>query len=215
MERAVKPGDAVTAKNRAILFSAIPSAANGNRILLVDLHSEGIPYYFSGSLRAVHIYAKPIISKAIERLGGSNFVLACTDAGRAKWVESLANDLGVEASFVFKRRFGGDKTEVTAISARVNNKDVVIYDDMIRTGGSLINAARAYKEAGASRISAVTTHGLFVGDCATRIQQSGLFDKVVCTDSHPQARLTQQLTHGFVEVITLKGVLCAALSEHG
>ena len=66
--------------------------------------------------------------------------------GRAKWVESLANDLGKHAAFVFKRRLDGSRTEVTAVSAQVRDKDVIIYDDMIRTGGSLLHAARAYTE---------------------------------------------------------------------
>ena len=77
-------------------------------------------------------------------------MLACTDAGRAKWVESLANEMGVPASFVFKRRLDGSETEVTGVSAQTSPaSSVVIYDDMIRTGGSLIAAARAYRDAGA------------------------------------------------------------------
>ena len=72
--------------------------------------------------------------------------MASTDAGRAKWVESLANDLGVGAAFILKRRLKGDHTEVSAINADVAGKTVVIYDDMIRSGGSIINAAKIYKE---------------------------------------------------------------------
>ena len=117
MERAVREGEVVTAKTRARLLSGIPVAPAGNRILLLDLHSEGIPHYFEGNLTAVHVYGKPVVTAAIRRLGGDDFVLACTDAGRAKWVQSLANDLNVPASFVFKRRLDGRRTEVAAVSA--------------------------------------------------------------------------------------------------
>ncbi|MFN3491513.1 MAG: ribose-phosphate pyrophosphokinase, partial [Anaerolineales bacterium] len=86
MERAVRPGEVVTAKTRAALLSAIPPACSGNRIVLLDLHSEGIPHYFEGELTAIHVYGKPIIRALARRLGGDDFVLACTDAGRAKWV---------------------------------------------------------------------------------------------------------------------------------
>jgi ribose-phosphate pyrophosphokinase len=188
MDRAVKPGEAVTAKTRARIFSSIPAAGLGNVILLLDLHSEGIPHYFEGTIRPHHVYGKPVIEPLARELGGDSFVLGSTDAGRAKWVESLANDLGVPAVFVFKRRRGPETTEVTAVSSRFSGEHVVIYDDMIRTGTTLINAARAYREAGAARVSAVATHGEFAGDAWERIQSSGLFDAIACTDSHPRAR---------------------------
>ena len=188
MDRAVKPGEAVMAKTRARIFSSIPAAGLGNDILLLDIHSEGIPHYFEGMIRPFHVYGKPVIEPLARDIGGSSFVLGSTDAGRAKWVESLANDLGVPAVFVYKRRRGPEETSVTAVSSRFNGEDVVIYDDMIRTGTSLINAARAYREAGAGRISAVATHGVFADDAWQRIRTSGLFEKVACTDSHPRAR---------------------------
>ena len=200
MERAVKPGEVVTAKTRARLLSAVPMAAAGNRVLLLDLHSEGTPHYFEGDLTAVHVYAKPVVTAAIRRVGGGDFVLACTDAGRAKWVQSLANDLGVQPSFVFKRRLDGEQTEVTAVSAQVAGKTVVIYDDMIRTGGSLLGAARAYRAAGATSLAAVTTHGVLPGDSLKKIQGSGLFTAVVCTDSHPRARELAPQFAGYLSV---------------
>ena len=92
------------------------------------------------------------------------------------------------AAFVYKRRHGDGRTEVTAVNACVEGQNVVIYDDMIRSGGSLIGAARAYREAGAARIWAVATHGVLPGDALARLRESGLFERVVCTDSHPRAR---------------------------
>ncbi|MGE0787436.1 MAG: ribose-phosphate diphosphokinase [Sandaracinaceae bacterium] len=188
MERATRRGDVVTAKARARLLSSIPSASYGNRLLLLDLHSEGIPHYVEGELRAFHVYAKEIVKEAARELGGEDFVVACTDAGRAKWVESLANELGTTAAFIFKRRTSGRDTEVLSTSAKVEDRTVVIYDDMIRTGGSLLKAARAYKDAGAARMIAIATHGLFPEDALSRIKGSGLFEHVVVTDSHPRAR---------------------------
>src|ERR1041384_3338203 len=101
MDRAAHAGEAVTAKNRARIFSSIPDAKLGNQILLLDLHSEGIPHYFEGSLHPVHVYAKPLIESLARDLAGRDSVLGSTDAGRAKWVESLANSLGVPAAFVY------------------------------------------------------------------------------------------------------------------
>ena len=190
MERAVRPGEVVTAKTRARLLSAVPIAPFGNRALLLDLHSEGIPHYFEGGISAIHVYGKSLVSRAARSLTGSShdFVLASTDAGRAKWVESLANLMGVPASFVYKRRLDGEHTEVTGVSAQVEGRDVVVYDDMIRTGGSLLQAAESYRKAGARRLFAVTTHALLPGASLERIEQSGLFVAMACTDSHPRAR---------------------------
>src|SRR5688500_1208639 len=75
MERSVKPGESVMAKNRARILSSIPRAKLGNQILLLDLHSEGIPHYFEGTIRPFHVYAKPVIEALARELGGPSFVL--------------------------------------------------------------------------------------------------------------------------------------------
>jgi ribose-phosphate pyrophosphokinase len=184
MERAVKQGEIVTAKNRARLLSYLPKSHRGNHIYLFDLHTEGLPYYFENGLQSHHIYCKPIIIEACKELAGNDFILASTDAGRAKWVESLANDMGVQAAFVLKRRSGKDQTEVTAINADVDGKTVIIYDDMIRSGSSIISGAKAYKQAGAAKIYVITSHGLFVNNGLQKLKDSGLMEKVICTNTH-------------------------------
>ncbi len=211
MERAVYPGEVVTAKTRARLLSSIPIAGSGNRILLVDLHSEGITQYFEGNICPVHVYAKDVVLDSIRRLGGDNFVLGATDAGRAKWVESLANDLGVDAAFVFKRRVSGDHTEVTALAADVSGKTVVIYDDMIRTGGSLRGAARAFLDAGAKDIAAVTTHGVFPNDALDKLKASGVLREIAATDSHPRAVELAPEAAGFLQVQSIAPLLISQL----
>jgi ribose-phosphate pyrophosphokinase len=211
MERAVKPGEVVMAKSRAQLFSSIPAAGLGNRIVLFDLHSEGLPYYFEGHVRPVHLYGKPIITAtACEIVGKGEFVFACTDAGRAKWVESLANDMGVDAAFVYKRRIDGRRTEVAGVSARVKDKYVIIYDDMIRTGGSLLKAAAAYRDAGAKGIAAITTHGIFPGDSLQAIKAAGLIDRIVSTDSHPRA---VELADDYLTVKSVAPLFAAYLAD--
>lgn len=208
MERMVKPGEVITAKTRARILSAIPQAQRTNRVVLLDLHAEGLPFYFEGTVMPVHLYAKQVILQQVKRLGGEDFVVACTDAGRAKWVESLANDLGVTPAFVFKRRLDGEATQVTAVSAQVQDKRVVLFDDMIRTGGSLINAAKAYLSSGASSVAAVATHGIFPGEALTRLRDSGLFTEIVVTDSHPNA---VRLQDDFLKVASVAGLFAEFL----
>ncbi len=190
MERAVKRGEVVTAKTRARLLSAIPRAEQGTRVYFLDLHAEGIPHYFEGDVTAFHVYGKPFVLEAAKQLskGTFDFVFASTDAGRAKWVQSLANDMNVDAAFVFKKRIDGSTTTVTGVSALVQNRHVIIYDDMIRTGGSLLQAARAYLAAGATKIDVITTHGLFPGNAIEKLRETRVIGQIHVTDSHPRVR---------------------------
>lgn len=189
MERAVKIGEVVTAKTRARILSAVPNAPFGNEVWMLDLHSEGIPFYFEGPVKTRHLYAKSLVLEEAKRIAGRDpFLLGAPDAGRAKWVESLANDLGVSAAFVFKRRQEDGTVKLTGVNLPIQGTHVILYDDMIRTGGSILQAAQAYRDAGANRISLIATHGLFSEKADVRLLASGLFDAIAVTDSHPNSR---------------------------
>ena len=81
---------------------------------------------------------------------------------------------------------------------------------MIRTGGSLIGAAQAYKDAGAVRISVVATHGVFAGSAVAKLQACGLIDKIAVTDSHPASRAAEG---GFVQVHSIVPLLVQYLVQ--
>ena len=187
MERAVLPGEVVTAQSRALLISAIPPCEAGNRVFLFDLHTDGIEFYFGDSHVTRHLYGAPVITGAIRALMGDRpYLLGATDAGRAKWVQSLARTLGVEPAFVYKKRESDSgKLSVTGVNADVRGREVVIYDDMIRTGGTLLQAGRAYLGAGATRVHAIATHLVLPGDSLDVIRKAGVFATIGGTDSHP------------------------------
>lgn len=212
MERAVKPGESVKAKVRARMISSIPRAPLGNLVFLVDLHAEGTQHYFEGHCQGFLIYAKNFVfdsvhdillkhggipavggnAKAREKALALEFVLASTDAGRAKWVESLTTDLvqldrHAESAFIIKRRISGSATELRDISADVAGKLVVIYDDMGRTGGSLIKAAKAYRDKGAIDVVAILTHGVLPAGSKEKLAASGMFSAIYVTNTHPSA----------------------------
>lgn len=209
MERATKAGEVVTAKTRARLFSSIPETTRGNHIVLLDLHTDGLPHYFESGVVTKHLYAKPVIIDAIKKKSPSDFVLGSTDAGRAKWIESLAHDMHVHASFVLKRRISDTETELAAVSAHVEGKHVCLYDDMIRSGSTLITAAKAYRDAGATSISAFATHGVLPADSLKKLQSTNLFQTIVCTNSHPRA---VELQDGFLQVVSIADILVKGLS---
>lgn len=213
MDRAVRPGEIVKAKTRARLLSSIAHARETNRILLLDLHAEGIQYYFEGGMLATHVYGKSVALAAIRELGGPTFVVASTDAGRAKWVESLANELNVPASFVFKRRLADGTPVITAMNADVAGKRVVIYDDIVRSGKSLLNAAAAYRDVGAVEVSCVTTHGVFAGEALDEICASGLISRLIASNSHPRAVALSRERPDFLSVRSVAGVFAEVLER--
>jgi ribose-phosphate pyrophosphokinase len=190
MERAVRPGEAVTAKIIARQLSNIPRATRGNWVLLMDLHSAGIVHYFEGDTVALELYAESCLVPAIEQLNLPSLCLASTDMGRAKWVEKFANRLHAPVALIHKKRLSGSETRVAAVVGDVAGRDVVIFDDMIRSGSSLLQAAEAYTRAGAASVSAAATHLVLPAGSIERLEASPLV-RIIGTDTHPHYRLVE------------------------
>lgn len=189
MERAVKPGEIVKAKVRAQILSSLPCSQRLT-VVMTDLHAAGMEQYFEGSVHTIHHYAKHPVLRRCKELKCD--VIASTDAGRAKWVESLANDIGVDSAFITKRRLSGSETEVAGVSADVTGKAVAVYDDMCRSGSSLRNAAATYWKMGAREVHAVFTHPVLPGDslagllnCARPGQNLPMFDSISFCNTLP------------------------------
>jgi ribose-phosphate pyrophosphokinase len=205
MERAVLPGEVVTAKTRARLISAIPSCEGGTRVLLFDLHTDGIEFYFDDSHVTHHLYGAPIITSLVRRaMGDRPYVLGATDAGRAKWVQSLAKELEVEPAFVYKRRDSkSGALSVTGVNADVRGREVVMYDDMIRTGSSLLQAGRAYLEAGATAVHAVASHLVLPGQSLEKLRDSKVLTSIHGTNSHPSSQRIDAATGSIGSIVEL------------
>lgn len=215
MERAVRPGEVVTAKTRARLISSIPPCEAGTRVFLFDLHTDGIEFYFGDGHVTHHLYGAPVVTKAIGALmGEKRYVLGATDAGRAKWVESLARRLGVDPAFVYKRRTEGDTLAVTGVNADVKGLEVVLYDDMIRTGSSLIQAARAYLDAGATGVHAFASHLVLPDGALARLRATGLFTTISGTDSHPASEELRATDPGHVHSVAELMTRALEVSTH-
>lgn len=208
MERAVKDGEAVTAKNIARLFSSIPTSAQGNHIYMMDLHSLGTQYYFEGDMHPVHLTSWKVIKNIISGFG-QNSVLASTDMGRAKWIEKMGNELHMDTAYIMKKRISGSQTEIVALNAEVNGRDVIIFDDMIRSGSSIIKAAEAYKNSGAKDIYVVCVHGIFVNDAIQKFKNSGIIKSIYCTNTHYKTTL---INDDFVKVNDVSQVISDGLN---
>ncbi len=205
MERAVLPGEIVTAKSRARLISAIPPCEGGTRIFLFDLHTDGIEFYFGDSHVTHHLYGAPVVTDAIRgHMADRPYVLGATDAGRAKWVQSLARDLNVEPVFVYKRRDpSSGSLSITGVNADVRGREVMLYDDMIRTGSSLLQAAQAYLNAGATKVHAIASHLVLPSGALDRLLGSGLLSHILGTNSHPGSQQLMDVPGAVLSIVPL------------
>lgn len=186
-------GEAVKAATRASLLSAIPKAPEGNRVILLDLHSEGIPHYFGKEMRKQHIYTEDLVIAECRRIikasGHDRWTLGGTDTGRAKWIESLSQILKLPVALCVKDHDPiTDKTSLKASIGDVDKRGVILFDDMIRTGGSFNDAADAYKAKGAREIHGICTHGVFPGNSGDKLLASGRYASLSCTNSHPNSK---------------------------
>ncbi len=212
-DRKNEVGEVATLKNITRLLSAIPQATQGNQIYLVDVHNPIVLNYFEGktaiSLISTKNLIKTVIIKIFKELSESekSFVIASVDMGRAKIIAEIADELNLQRTFIEKKRLSPEKTQVLSISNRdINGKFVVIYDDMIKTGSSLLNAAECYRSVGAKKIIAIISHGIFANSSLERIKKSKLIDKIFCFNTHPNI-LLQSNTENFLEIDDISEVL--------
>ena len=157
MERAVKPGEAVTAKVIARQLSQIPQGDLRNCFLFMDLHTAGFIHYFEGECLRFEIYAEPVLVEAIRELNLENLMFGTADLSRVKWAKTYARIFGTRIAIVDKAR-DFKTTHVDSVIGDVRGMNVMIYDDMTCTGGSLIDGGDAYIQCGAIGVYAVVSH---------------------------------------------------------
>jgi ribose-phosphate pyrophosphokinase len=181
MERA-KPGSNEIPKGvtrTRQIFRARP-----NFVAFVDLHSEAVLHAHAGEIRAKHIWTDSLVVKKIQAGGLSDYVLVSPDYGFSKRVARLASFLNCPHTAADKDRYDTDKTIVSQVSNVVRGKTAVICDDMIRTGGSIIQTAERCLEAGAVDVVALATHLVMAGGSMEKFRASPI-SKVIGSDTFP------------------------------
>ncbi|MDP3784578.1 MAG: ribose-phosphate diphosphokinase [bacterium] len=191
MERAKKPGEIVVAKSNARMLSCMPKS-DSNSFLMMDLHVSGILHYFEGPCYRSEVSAEEILSEAIENLikreiGSEGFVFGSADLGRPKLIEYFARRFSTNFALVWKER-EFEKTKVVDIIGDVKGKHVIIYDDMTRSASSLIQAAEAYLERGASSVFAVLSHLALNSEAIADLLEQSPIRRIISTNSHPMSQ---------------------------
>lgn len=164
-------------------------SAGADRLLAIDLHSAQIQGFTDKPFD--HLYARNTILETLRREVVTETdqlpVIAAPDVGAAKMVRSYARRLGTQLAIVVKEREDALTTTVEGIiGAKVVGRNVVIVDDMVTTGGSLLRAAEALKGEGAEQVMAAVTHGVLCGDAIENIDASPYLDRLYVTDTLPR-----------------------------
>lgn len=191
----------------AKLVANLLTVAGADRILTMDLHAGQIQGFFDIPLD--HLFAVNVFVDYIEGLKLKDLVVVSPDVGGIKTARSYAKRLGAALAIVDKRRISPEKAEAMNILGEVENKNAVLVDDLIATGGSLLEAAAALKKAGVKKIYAAVVHGVLTGDSIKNIESS-ILEELIITNTIP---LADSKKSPKVRVLSVAPVLAEAIKR--
>jgi ribose-phosphate pyrophosphokinase len=171
-DRKVVPRTSISAR----LVADLISVAGTSRVLAMDLHAGQIQGFFD--VPVDHLYALPAQFEYLRGIEG-NIVVVSPDAGGVERARDLGKRLHASLAIIDKRREAANISKVMHIIGNVENKVAIILDDMIDTGGTIVQAAEAISAAGARSVYACCTHPVLSGAAVERIQNSSLTEMVV------------------------------------
>ena len=168
----------VPISSRVILDMAVGLGVD--RIVSMDLHSSQIQGFVNVPFD--HLYSRMALFKKLKKLNlnEETGVVLAPDVGSAKMSQAYAKSLGISFALIDKRRPKPNETEIANLVGDLNNKEVLIIDDMIDTAGTICNAADAAMENGAISVTAIATHPVLSGPAIDRLTNSKITKVIVC-----------------------------------
>lgn len=212
MDRAKLSGEVVTAKVNARLLSSIPQTGLGNTFLLLDLHEPALLHYFEHESTPLELSAEDMLVDRIKKLRLKSYVLGSADLGMPRQITRLAAKLKVDVALVSKSREFA-QTSVLAAVGDVKGRSVVIYDDMVRSGSSLIKAADAYRKQGATAIYAAITHLALTTPKVVQNLEQSMIKKIIATDSHPHSTWKELNTSKTIDIVPVAPLFAKAIKN--
>ena len=204
-DRKVVPRTAISAK----LVSNLITNAGANRILSVDLHAGQIQGFFD--IPVDNLFSTPIFAKHIKRkLRINNLICVAPDVGGVERARSLGRRINVSIAIIDKRRPAPGKSEVMNIVGNIKNKNCVIVDDIIDTGGTIVNAAKALKDKDAKDIYVYITHAVLSGQAVEQIEKSQI-KKLITTDTIDNSKKIKESKK--IEIISMAPIISEAMKR--
>ena len=186
------------------LVADLMVAAGADRVLAMTLHSPQVHGFFS--VPVDHLNALRELAKHFRDYDLSNTTVVSPDLGNAKEAAAFARLLGVPVAAGAKQRFAGDKVAISSVIGDVGGRDVIVLDDEIAKGSTVIELLGKLRELGARSVRIACTHGLFSGDSLRRLAERDDVEEIVCTNTVPLP------DEGHVEKLTVLSV-APALAE--
>ncbi|CAM5433076.1 ribose-phosphate diphosphokinase [Thauera mechernichensis] len=163
------------------LIADLLHTAGADRVLTMDLHADQVHGFFS--VPVDHLTAVTLIVEHFRnRYDLSNMVAVATDAGGAKRAGRFSEKLGIPMAIIDKRRVSDTTVKQGYVVGEVAGRDVVIFEDEIATGGTLVSSVNTLKAAGAKSVHAAATHGVLCGPAIERLRNAAL-DSIVVTNT--------------------------------
>jgi ribose-phosphate pyrophosphokinase len=203
-DRKDQPRVPITAK----LVANLLTVAGANRILTMDLHAGQIQGFFD--IPVDHLFSVGVLVDYFSKMNIKDLVAVSPDVGSIKMARAYAKRISAGLAIIDKRRVSPEKAEAIHIMGEVEGKNVIIVDDMIATGSSLIEAVEALKKAKAKTIYAAIAHGILSGPAIQRIQECQGLEKLLITDSVP---LAEDKKHSKIEVLSVASLLAEAIKR--
>lgn len=167
-DRKDQPRVPITAK----LMANLITTAGAERVLTMDLHSAQIQGFFD--IPFDHLFASPVFVEHVKTTFPTDVVVVAPDIGSVKMARAYATRLHAPLAVIDKRRTRRDEIDVMNVIGEVDGKNVVIFDDIISTGGTLVKAAAALKERGAKKIMACITHAVLADSVYDKLNNSDI-----------------------------------------
>ncbi|HSX04426.1 MAG TPA: ribose-phosphate pyrophosphokinase [Rhabdochlamydiaceae bacterium] len=193
----------ITAK----LVANVLERAGATRGLTMDLHAAQVEGFFD--IPIDNLLARPVLVEAVEKAGLEDYVVVAPDLGSIKLARAFAGAVKTDLAIVDKRRVSAERVEAEALIGKVENRNILLVDDMVSTGVTLNIASRVCKKAGAKRIFAVATHGLFVGH---GFEESAI-EKMLVTNTVPSSKKDKKSRIEVVSVAPLFGKAIEFIAE--
>ena len=176
----------------ARLVADMIQTAGVDRVVTLDIHADQIQGFFN--VPVDNLYGANIFLEYIKNKSLDNTIIASPDAGGVSRARYFAKRLNInDLAIIDKRREKANESEVMNVLGDVDGKHVIIVDDMVDTAGTLIKAAKAFKDSGARSVKACITHGVLSGPALERIE-TGVLDELIITDSIPLLKPGNKIT---------------------
>ena len=202
-DRKVVPRTSISAK----LVSNLITKAGADRIVTVDLHAGQIQGFFD--IPVDNLFATPIFSRHIKRkIKSKNLICVAPDVGGVERARALGRKLDIGLAIIDKRRPSPGKSQVMNVIGNVKGKTCIIVDDIIDSGGTIVNAADALLKRGAKEVHVYITHGVLSGEAVQKIKKSRIKNLVV-TDTIDNSDKVKKSRN--IEVLSISNLLAEAM----